>query len=379
MSIKQFRQFFHDLQNKLSVSGNSSPPAPHSPPDWQRLDWQVGWVIEEKRTGLHWLFARADQWEKLTSNLGTNRQQKTAVLAGCYEQLLMEFNSALAVSLEVESIRWRRTNFSDLANRSQITRLTWWQLSFSADTGGQWNYLFPDQFFQLFDDSSSLTSDGLLPPWKFTWFWKQLTTRNKRCLLQLFVSDKGLKNHLVSLVVAGRLPLTDLKINLSDSLFSEFERDISRRQAQLHRLSVSQQQQTAKRWALTAEAQLVDQLGRALETGRLSGPGWQGYQKDWKAYRVQQLELQYDDKSWGELWLEIPEERLQQLLPRFSFHRLALAFSGVDEQFRDKIKQHLSSRCQAELEDLSSSTKDRWKILRARRQLALRLSSEKSV
>lgn len=368
MSKARFKSFLRRVREGVHPLESATIVDPESPPDWEGLGWKVGWIVEESYSGLQWWLTGADDWEKLTASLGNNRGQKTQTFLDWYSKVLTDLSSDLGVPLDLETIRWRQVDLTALVDRPRIVEETWWQVSITDDDLGTWTIILPQRFYHLFEEDET-GPDEAQPPWVFPELWEQLKLRQKRRLLELIGPERGLRNHLASLILADELEPAEIRENLPRQPWEELKRTLEERRSILESQESRQKKQTLGSWKHDARLYLAKQVGEWLESGELAGEGWGGFESDWEQFRLDQLSSRFGDPEWAELWGEFTNAELRQLVPRVDPDKLARSAVQLDESQRSRLHEHLSADGRRRLERVVSEQIEDNKKLKAREQV----------
>lgn len=369
MSQKDFKSFLNTVSDKIHPLDKVHISAPESPPDWDRLGWKVGWIIQEAYTGLQWWLAGEDDWEKLTAKLGNSRQQKTQTFINWYTKTLKSLGREKGLPIKLESVRWRRVDLEAIVDRPRIQDETWWEVSIGEDAFGNWNLILPQRFYHIFEEEEATERAKVKPPWDFTELWGKLDRRARRKLLELIGPRRGLRNHLASLIVGGALEAAEVVGQLPDRPTEELQETLGERRQMLEKQSNRQRQQTLNQWTEDARFYLTEKVGEWLEDETLKGPQWKKFSAEWNQFRIKQLKDKFERKQWTDLWENLSTADLKQLVPRLNFDQLGVASVKLPESQRNRICECLSSRKQEEFKKLSGREPDLGKVLKARRDI----------
>ncbi|GEM_PF-3888399 len=368
MAEKELRSFLNHMRAKLYPEPEAKVTDPHSPPLWKRLGWKVGWIIEESYTGIQWCLTDEENWEKLTSHLGNNRQQKTQMFVNWYSRTLKKLADNFGVPLRLESIRWRQIDLSAIVNRPRIQDETWWEISFTDDELGTWYLIIPQRFHHLFEEEETAPAQAR-PSWHFSELWKKLEDRQCRRLLELIAPHRGLRNHVAALIIGGVLESENVFEHLPATPSGELKTALHKRRRMLDKQTNRQREQTLKQWAKDADFYLTRKLGKWLEEEKLKGEGWQKYRADWKQFRIKQLEKNYGADNWRQFWKQFDDQDLKHIVPRLNFEQLSRAAIKLSEKQRSRIAGELPAQQQEKFKKMSARGPDRELILKARQEI----------
>ncbi len=369
MSQKDFKSFLNHVSNKIHPINDVHISAPESPPDWSKLGWKEGWIVQESYTGLQWWMTEENDWEKLTAKLGNNRQQKTQTFIDWYTRTLKKIGQNKGLPVKLESIRWRRVDLEAIVDRPRIQDETWWEIEISDDALGSWFLILPQRFYHIFEEDEETVPAEAKPPWDFPELWNKLQQRGRRKLMEMIGPRRGLRNHLASLVIGGALEAHEIVSELPQRPKEELQKTLRERREMLEKQSNRQRQQTLNQWTKDAKFYLTKKVGEWLEEEELKGTEWKKFATDWKQFRIQQLKEKFNPKKWNSLWTDLSDNDLKQLVPRLNFDQLAFASIKISESQRRRIAGCLSDRKKSEFKKLSGRGPDLGRILAARKKI----------
>lgn len=364
MPDETFRDFLGDVKNRLFSGESATVLDPESPPNWERLGWKTGWIVEESHTGLQWWLTEEREWETLSDPFGRSKRQKNQAFSRWYGSLLETYRSRLGVPLKLETVRWRQMDLAAFEGRPLIQEEDWWSIGFEGAGGAEWALIVSERFIRVFEESED--SPEPEPPWTFLELWKQLDRGKKRELLECAGTDHGLLNHLSALVLSGSLELESLLEAMHRQPTEELRNVHRQRRKKLDDLTTGQERQTLNQWKTDALKFLTRQVGEWLKEGELSGSSWSEFRNDWIEYREDVLEGTFDDGAWIELWKNFHDRDLERIVPRLRRETLAISLQGLGSDLRSVFEEALPERQVTMIFDEARSTDDRMAVLKAR-------------
>jgi hypothetical protein len=368
MASKRFNSFLSAVAKKLFPENNPEILAPESPPDWTRLGWKAGWIIEEGHTGLQWWVTEDVAWDPMTEQFGHTKLQKKETFARWYADLLDDFAHRLGKPLSLESLRYREMDLSAFEGRPLIEDEDWWVVTISTDASGAINLILSERFVRLFDEDVE-SSPEPEPPWTFLELWDQIGDRQRRDLLQQIGSRENLLNHLASLVVSGNLDLEILYALMPKRPREDLETIVDDRRSQLDSSSERQRQQTLDQWKETANSYLMDTVGDWLKQDELPTSRWKKFSGQWEDYRRSVLEDSFGSDRWRNLWDNLTDRDLKQVLPRIETDLLRRSLKYLDRGFRNKLLDDLPDSLSERLRESSTGKTGRMEALQARQEV----------
>lgn len=340
MPGRDFQGFMKMMARKIYPASDFQVSQPQSPPNWQEIGWQVGWIIEESYTGLQWWVTSEEGWEELSAELGSDNQQKTQTFVNWYVKRLKQVGRKYGVPVRLESVRWRRIDFRAIADRPRIVDGNWWQVTVDGQLEPVWQVLLPGRFLKLFEKEEKPVSQARLP-WKFSELWEKLSADCRTRVMQKIGPEIGLLNHLAGLIAAGTLKQEEIFENIQSTPFGELKEILERRRAMLKKQEGKARRQTVDKWKEDAELFLAKRVGDWLEEGSLRGEGWKSCNLEWQKYRLRLLRDKYSTEKWKKMWQSLSDKDLRQLIPRLDFKALSPAFSGLAAHVRASVGQIL--------------------------------------
>jgi hypothetical protein len=367
MVEKRFRSFLESVAQKLFPEEDVEILSPESPPDWRKLGWKVGYIIEEGHTGLQWWVTKETDWDELAGVFGANTRLRKQSFARWYGELLDEWAGDLGVPLNLESLKFRKMDMTAFEGRPLIEDEDWWSVRIGSDEAGYWTLLFTERFLCVFeqDVESSPEPD---PPWTFLELWQELEDREARDLLQKIGTEEGLLNHLGSLVVAGNLDYEDVAQRMARQPREEFERVVDQRRNQLEGTGSGRRDQTLDRWRDDAITHLTQQVGEWLESGELPEERWKRRGREWDDYRRAMLEETFGEESWIQLWRNLDFTDLKQVLPRLEVSLLGRSLERLSRADRREILKRFPDSVVEKLLDRNPDV-DHREVLETREEL----------
>lgn len=368
MASDRFRTFLSTVEEKLFPDRESEVLSPESPPDWTKLGWKVGYIVEEGHTGLQWWMTEEVHWDSLTESFGTSSRRKKQVFARWYGSLLEELAGDLGVPLNLESLKFRQMDLAAFEGRPLIEEEDWWIVRVGADDPGYWHLVLSERFLRVFDEDAEAAS-GPEPPWTFLELWGRLEDRGRRDLLQVIGDDEGLLNHLASLVVSGNLDAERLVGLMARQPREELERIVDRRRGKLDGASAGKRRQTLDRWREDAVDHLTQKLGHWLENEKLPVSRWKQYAGEWSRYRRDVLEETFGDGKWVALFEGLSERDLKQVAPRLDTDRLAISLSTLSRTQRRAVHEALPEALTQKIRNREFSPSDEREVPEVREEL----------
>jgi hypothetical protein len=341
--------------------------SPESPPDWRKLGWKAGYIVQDAHTGLQWWLTEEGNWGELSDPFGQSSRVRKQTFARWYGGLLNDLARELGVPLKLESLRFRKMDLTAFEGRPLIEDEDWWSVRIGSDSIGCWTLIVSERFLRVFeqDVESSPEPD---PPWTFLELWEQLDDRRRRDLLQKIGTDEGLLNHLGSLVVAGVLDYETIANRMARQPREEFERVVDRRREELQGTGTGRRDQTLDRWRDDAVTHLTRRVGEWLESDELPEERWTGRVREWSKYRREVLEETFGGSSWVTLWESLSPTDRKQLLPRLNLSRLGTSLQGLSRADREELLERFPDNLAEKLRKGSFSG-GRREVLEAREEL----------
>ena len=351
MSDRVLRSFLANLGEMLQPDYSVRRTQLISPPEWKKLGWRVGWILEERNTGIQFLLTKEEHWPVLSGSWGSNRRQKKQVFSGSYSKILNNLASKQGKPLSLKSSKWRKADLAVFPGRQEIENQRWWRVDFECPRVGTWNFVVSDRFYGVFDHENSLNPPE--PPWKFSELWKTLADRERLQLLEQLELCRNNLNHLASLVASGVLEFELIQENIARHPAEEFEQALLERQQLLQSKTERARKQTRHRWKKDANKALIQQTGQLLEEGALTGSTWKARQREWQEYREKQRESRFSTSNWKQLWKKFSDEQLKQIVPRLNDSLFADASVQLPSSLREKIAQYARPELAQRLRDHS--------------------------
>ncbi|MFB6356732.1 MAG: hypothetical protein ABEJ65_09485, partial [bacterium] len=287
MNNPELKQYLEQLKIKIHPGDAVRLGDLTSPPNWSSLAWKVGWVVEEGYTGLHFVVCEEGEWEQLTGEFGSSREQKTDSFGRGFAAFMSEWASRLGQPLKAKNVKYRQIDFTAFEGRERIQKETWWLINFSDRMTGTWYYVFPQRLYQLFEEDEESTPPIPQPPWNFTELWKKVSSAEHQELMQKLGPRRELLNHVTALVAAGELSSEQILDNLPVNPRDDFKQLLSRRREMLQDQPSTERRQILARWKGDAHSALVDEIGEWLMEDELNAPGWSSLTQEWEDYRTE--------------------------------------------------------------------------------------------
>lgn len=370
-----FRDFLDDVKDRLFPDESATVLEPESPPNWKRLGWKTGWIVEEGHTGLQWWVTDEGQWDPLAEPFGQSKRQRNQAFSRWYKSLLDEYRRILGVPLKLESVRWRQMDMAAFEGRPLIEEEEdWWCVGFEGTRGGRWDLILSERFIQLFEEDTNRSPEPD-PPWTFLELWQRIDPRGKRQLLGCIGTDTGLLNHLSALVIAGVFELDSVRKLMQRQPTEEFETVLNERRENLRGLSDEQKRQTVDQWKSDAINHLTERVGEWLMGEKLDGSEWSELRAEWKGYRENLLEGTFGDQAWVSLWRNLEDRDFERLVPRLKREELSLSFVGVVSDVKPLFETVFPDRRIELIFGNPPASSNRIEVLRARESVYGQLRS----
>lgn len=367
MVEKRFRAFLADVAEKLFPDVDVEILSPESPPDWRKLGWKVGYILEEAHTGLQWWVTEEQGWDDLAGPFGENARLRKQSFTRWYADLLDDWSGQLGVPLNLESLRFRKMDLTAFEGRPLMEEEDWWSIRIGSDEAGFWTLIVSERFLRVFEEDVD-SSPEPEPPWTFPELWDQLSDRARRDLLQTIGTDEGLLNHLGSLVVSGNLEYEVVARLMARQPQEKFERVVDERRNQLEGTGSGRRQQTLDRWRDDAITHLTRRVGEWLETEELPAERWKRRTREWDNYRLEVLEETFGEESWMTLWENLAPSDLNQILPRLDVSVLGRSLQKLSRPDRSDILSQFPQAIVEKLREPSRELNHR-EVLEAREKL----------
>lgn len=349
MAREDFREFLQSVEKKFFPSGRVRLLDPVSPPRWNRLGWKVGWLVEEANTGLQWWLADENQRRVLRSRLKERELPRVRSFSSWYGALLRRTSRSLGKPLRLDSVRWRKMDLRAVGGRESVQRRDWWCVKLSQPDGLQLALVLPDAFYRCFEPREA--GGDIPPPWSFPELWEESSPGARRKLLEKIGTTEGLLNHLASLVLANRLPFSELEETLLLHPKNLLREKLQEKRSRLEKSGSAQRSRTLDKWCRQANHRLVHQVGQWLRDGALRGAMWRRAREAWDQYERRKLEDRFGRGAWGDFWRNLSSSDLRQIVPRLAFEALKTSLVDTHADVRDAVRDSLPSERRSELEE----------------------------